>query len=506
MATDAPQNTATDPGDDPLPSSRFRLLAWLSAAAFVVTGIAYVLVNRCLFADGTGFLYRQLLDRKVFNPVAYRYVSSCAQQVPMTLAMNVFHCWDLRRLTMLWGASLYALPMIGLGLSWFAVRNWNPLYFVFPLLSHAILFLNTGFCLFHESWTMTALYWVVLLMLLNPAGMNLPRMVLLLLFASLGTRTYESYMFLAVPLLAAVAFRWKRTRGEGNRWEPATLGLLIPIIVYGVVAAILEVRHPYDASNRQSFREAVWSHLDVAPVRFSLLLLLAVCVVLLFPRHRRVQFVAAVLCTLYGVFVFLTPWLFPGRIDPMGQYVARVQTIYVPFVLGAASLWIAAGPGRLVAPWSMEWKGDRSQEASKLLAGLTLLGVVVSAGFQIGCCWRWNHYLQVFRDDLRVRRGQIPFAESAVGREPAAGELDLRSYTWSWTMPQLSIFLSALDGHPVRAVVRTQIPGGWELFKPDQQADYPSLSKYGVIYDFAALLPNAAAPTAQPGDTADRSR
>lgn len=506
MATDAPQNTATDPGDRPFPLSGFRLLAWLSAAAFVVTGIAYVLVDRCLFADGTGFLYRQLLDRKVFNPVAYRYVSSCAQQVPMTLAMNVFHCWDLRRLTMLWGASLYALPMIGLGLSWFAVRNWNPLYFVFPLLSHAILFLNTGFCLFHESWMMTAMYWVVLLMLLNPAGMTLPRMVLLLSLALLGTRTYESYMFLAIPLLAGAALRWRRTRGDGNRWEPATLGMLIPIIVYGIVAAVLEVRHPYDAGNRDSFRQAIWEHLGATPVRFSLWLLFAVSVVLLFPRRRRVQFAAAAPCILSGTLVFLTPWLFSDRIDPMGQYVARVQTVYVPLVLGAAALWIAGGPRRLVDQWSGGRTIEGSREASTLLAGLTLLGVLVSAGFQLGCCWRWNHYLQVFRDDLRVRQGQIPFAESAVGREPAAGELDLRSYTWSWTMPQLSIFLSALDGHPVRAVVRTQIPGGWELFKPDQQADYPSLSKYGVIYDFAALLPNAAAPTAQPGDTADSSR
>jgi len=496
MATDVAQNTAADPGD----RSRFRLLVWLSAVAFVVTGVAYVLVDRCLFADGTGFLTSQLLDRQVFNPVKYRYVSNWTQQAPMTVAMNVFQCWNLRRLTTLWGASLYALPMIGLGLSWFAVRNWNPLYFVFPLLSHAILFLNTGFCLFHESWTMTAMYWVVLLMILSPAGMNFPRMVLLLSFALLGTRTYESYMFLAIPLLAAVAIRWRRTRGDGNRWEPATLGMLVPVISYGIVAAVREVVAPFDPGNRQSFREAVWNHLESTPVRFSLWLLLAVSVVLLFPRRRRVQFAAAVPCILYGAFVFLIPWLFPGRIDPMGQYVARVQTVYVPFVLGAAALWVAAGPRRLV---------DRSQGAPTLLAGLTLLGVVVSAGFQLGCSWRWDHYLQVFRDDLRVRRGQIPFAESAVGREPAAGEPDLRPYTWSWTMPQLSIFLSSLDGHPVRAVVRTQIAGGWELFHPDQQTDYPDLTKYGVVYDFPALLPSTAvppAPPSEPGGAADGSR
>ena len=436
-------------------------------------------IRRYLFADGGYFVWHLLETRSVFDWFPARRFSHLLTQLPTVFAMRVLDCRNLPALSALYGGTMFFVPIAGpLAAAW-AGRTAPASFLAIPLLCASILMLTTSFVVFHEAWVAVGLFWFALSLLLHSPRLTAARGVALLAVSVLATRTFESYLFLSLPLAAAAWLRFGVARRGGARFDMAACAACLVINVTGAILAALEIQSPRDPANRSTFLDGLREHLESPAVALSLAYLLAfVLFSLCRPTSRvlRAGQATALLLGAAALGVGLIPFLAPQSIRPHSQYVARVQFVYVPMLLGVLAVVLEHGKSDRRAAFISE-----RPDLWMLTMGLTL----GAALFHIGAGREWTRFRDALRDDVARNRGVISFGDSAIGRsrvrkDAALDATHLSQFSWGWTMPTLSALSGALEFGRVGTVIENEQPDGWEPFDPRDLRSYRWLEEYGV--------------------------
>ncbi|MFO1045418.1 MAG: hypothetical protein U0941_26870 [Planctomycetaceae bacterium] len=438
--------------------------------AFSLLASVCTLTHRYLFADGAGFFLGLLTNQKVSDFFPTRYYTHVVTQLPTVVLL---HDLGLRNATLaglIYGANLFFLPMIGLSVTWWAAQRAPVHYLFFPFLSHAILTLTSSLMISNDSYPAVSVFWCLLYMLKFSDRLNLVRTALILTMAILSTRMYESFLFLAWPLVYVSWQRGRAAQRSRNRFEICICAISGLLFVVSAGVALYSTAFPFHAGNRGDFLRATGVHLAYGPVLFSLLILYGILWQIFLTRRPPGRFFWR-LVVASGIVVAIAPVL--GLHQPWTyQYASRVQSIYVPLLLGSL---VAVNPPALAG---CRVTSENQQSHLRKLLALTCLVTLV---FQGAATWRWMNYRQDIVVALSKQRGEFY-------SEP----LDLpKEFEWGWAMPPLSVTLCAIDLGSIPTIIPNPELNGWAIFDAQKPAEFPDLSHYGISNDLSTRKSNA---------------
>lgn len=491
----------------PIDRRNWMRLAAAQIAVLTFIGVLGTRQQRYLYGDGALFFVDLLKSRDVSQWFPARQFAHLVTQLPAVLLMRFGECTDCGRIAGVYGATLMLVPAAALAIVVWAARH-SPGDAVFlPLLSSSLLFLDTSFYAISEAHVAAGLFWCNLSLLLFSQRLTLVRSVALLGLSSLATRTYELYLFLSWPLVAAAAMRAREAWAKGSRWETVVCTAVVALnfVAFGISA--WWTVFPRDSAQRTVFALAFGIHLAYPPVWFSLL---AIAWALLSARGSSRDKLRRVLETLL-VGAWLVTIVMPclAAVLPMLQVFSRVQLLYVPLILGGLAVrrqrWMRDAES---SEFERHPKRYRLAAASCVAAGL----------FQLGATAQWSLFRSELLTELAAEKGVMAFEESHVtcprleslvlnglkknpADQDAGGGLSaireiaesVRSdaprlrhgqFTlgFGWSMPSLSIGLSVLNHHRVSTIIAAPEPISWQPFDPRDPKALPDLSDYGVLW------------------------
>lgn len=442
-----------------------------------------VLSQRYLFADGVFFHWRLMEFRSVFQWFPARRFSHLLTQWPTIAVMQWFDCHDMRLLSTIYGATQFLVPVAGLLAVAWAGRAAPSHFLLMPLLSASILTMTTSFVVFHESWVTIALFWLILHLLLFSVRMTWLRGIVLIAASTLVTRTYESFLFLSLPLFVAAALRARSAWRRRERWDAACCSASAVLAVVGAAISLREFLHPFDPQNRENFLIAVGQHLKYPPVWLTLGILLAFMLLTLGPSRLAGGRAATIFLTFLGICSLLqglVPFIVPCQIEPELQYVSRPQFLYVPFALGVLSIGLARWPDQFAPP---------SKEKRRKLEALAALMTVSAFLFQWGATMEWNRFRKAVLAEVEPARGVLAYEDSILNAENVARESSpalspcKQRFQWSWTTPVFTAYSSALEHGRVRTVIANRAGLSWEPFDPHLMEPYAWMRNYGIVVE-----------------------
>jgi hypothetical protein len=420
-----------------------------------------------LFADGAFYLQVILTTGEPQDLQPKRYFANVVTQMPVALAIQAGMS-DLRTLSLLLGACLHLPVVVSLACCAWIARHAQT-YLLFPLLSAVAVTANSTFFISSESHFLLALFWPLLFLLTLHRHWSGSAFAAAGGLAAATLLSYES-MVVYGPLLAALSLRRAQTADDlARRCGFLTLAAYF---VAGAVAGAYWIIWPVSPENLESFKQSAWpfddglGHTHVLGV----LSLVALCLVSWAMLHRRFRAgpwrLAIPLFAAACAWAALAPLIAPTLIAPFLHYRARVMNVFLPPLVATLYLFAVARP-----PEQATWR-----------AAFTVVAILASAQavWHVAAVREWRHYLDVFRSEVAIGRGLIPYEESRLSH-PSEGGHPIAGLNWGWTMPTMSILL-APDGD-VRAIVRNPTSNAWQPFDPGVPFELPDLRRYGVRFD-----------------------
>lgn len=470
----------------------WHVLMAVQLLAFAVLGCYRTWSQEHLYADGAHYFLGLLEHRAVADWYSARQFAFLVTQWPTVFLLRDLGCRDINLVCLTYGATLFLLPLIGILPAWWAARRAPGEYLVYPILSQSMLFLDTSFFIISETHVAAAIFWPLLYLLLFSERWTMGRAMLLIGLAVLATRMYESYLFLAWPLLFVAWRRGQSAWSAGRRADSLICGVCGLLFLTGFAVALYFTIFPRDPFQQGIFAVSLLAHVAYPPVWFSLLSLAGVLWCLLFPERRccwRMMHKLTIGC---GLFVALLPIC--GFVVPGLQFVARVQSLYLPLVLGGLAIMRYYDK---LPPTTT----NRSVELFRLASWACAVAVV----FQSGAVAQWNGYRSILSRELARNRGVIDYDESAMAG-PMLEKLVEREYVSYWLcefaqhpgnvlkqlelaqfnfgiggyMPSLSVALSALNLGEVTTIINSPDSLRWQAFDARDLASIPDLREYGV--------------------------
>jgi hypothetical protein len=439
---------------------------------FIAVGCHAARSQRYLFADGANYFLTLLQTRDVSSFYPARQYAHWLTQFPTVVLLRDLGSTDVKLAGLTYGATIFLLPVLGLIAAWWSTRGSSVDYMLFPLLSHAILFLTGSFFATAESHVAPPLFWCLLLTFVASPRITPLRAALLVVLALAATRTYESFLFLSWPLLYAAARRASRAWAADAVFEAGACAASMFLLLCAAAVSLKSTIHPVDVGQRSEFMQGMMRHLSYPPVWFSLgaLIVCVLCFCVRLPRASLTLLLLAVLSG--GIAVCAVAVRSPESIKPVFQYHARVQDLYVTLLLGG-TLLLRRVPEHLSA----------LPRQRRVVWGVVVVTATVSATWQFVATRQWNAYRAALLTDLTEREGLIRFEDSCVSGTGDTGDR-LSQFNWNWAMPSLSVALGALNLDAVPAIVENRDVNEWEPFDPRVPEEIPRLEEYGVRVRF----------------------
>jgi hypothetical protein len=332
-------------------------------------------------------------------------------------------------------------------------------------------------------------------LLLFPERLSLGLSALLIGLAVMATCAYETYLFLAWPLVICAWNRGRAAWNERRYGELATCVACALLFLMSFAIALQSTLVPRDEANRANFAFSMLLHLVYPPVWYSLLVIASVCWCARWTERPRGWSIMRSVTFGCGLLVALLP--VAGFVAPPLQHIARVQGLYVPLILGGFVLFTFRF--RQPAPCIPKVRLDE-------LWRLTAWTCAVAIGFQCGATYQWNRYRNLFLRDLAEHRGVVPYNEFNMASpvfEQLIGNDDYRSallnefakepgqslqrlalsqfnFGFGWTMPSLSVALSAVNLGTISTIIEAPDVVRWQPFDPRDPTAIPDLGDYGV--------------------------
>ena len=431
-----------------------------------------ILASRCLYADGAHEFIRTLAAQDFCSLMWCRQFSYYIAEFPLVLLIKL-GVTDMNWLRLAFGVGCFLLwPLIMMGCHWLSPKN-----FWLVVVAAAAGYLNAAYMAIGEHIVAHALFWPALFAILYARPLT-PLAALILLVSSTGLLfSYESQLFLCLPLAALSLWRIfeaRRSPTAEKKW--CWLVLLAAALLCLTAAAIgfYAVVKPENPAELSGFKhqsaeligQPGWT---LTWTVFWIGLMLGVWFSDRVWEVIRTKIVGSVV--LLGLVIWgLWPLLAPGSLDPARQFHHRILDLLVP---------LALLPVAVMSRYRPQWLAEKKRWRLKQLAAVLLL---VQSVWQISATCQWQLDLGKMQALLDDHRGVIPFHSTIL----ATSSLESPGQDFEWTMPCLSLAInpsphiqSLICGE---SYISPQRAAFWQPFDPLNSERLPALQHYGLDY------------------------
>jgi len=442
---------------------------------FALWVVAAILSNRCLYSDGA-YNYLKVLQAQGFVPLMRsRHCAFYIYEIPLVLAIKL-GVTNPAWLRLAFGLGRFLpWPMVLLGCHWI-----SPKHFWLVLVGCAAGYLNVAFAADATHNLAHALFWPPLFAILFARPLKPLAAVMLLFSAVAMLYSYESQLFLSLPLALLALWRSWREKQEGHRvWvvfltavalflAVASIGLcgiLIPEIPVGLIG--------FKAGTLAMMRHMGWT-LTWTMIWAGLVLIVVFSeTVRLIISHK-----VAIGLLLAGLMIWgFWPLLQPDQLDTGIQYNNRALDLLVPMALLPAALILRFRP---------QWVEPQRGYLVQLTAGL----LMAQSLWQISATASWYANVVRLQAILGANRGIIPLRSTvlaATGMEGRELRVDVIGGRFDWTWPCLSVALA--PSSQIKSLICSEVfmdptirRHCWQPFDPFNPGTLPRLEHYGIDF------------------------
>lgn len=467
-------------------------LLFAQVAIFAAVGIYCVWMQRYLYGDGSYLFIRMLKYQQVNGLNSAHYFARVLIEYPAIFLIQVAGLRNVATIGATYGATAYLLPLVGLLLTWWAVRRSDGVSLAIPLIAYSIIYLDVSGVIYSEGIITASLFWPVLYLLKFSERLTMIRSLVLIVLAMLITRTSEYFVVLVWPLLFVAVERGIKGLRQRTSVEYLTCGACTVLFAIGSMISAQSLLPTSEDASESSILLSTFLHLLYPPVWFSLLLLADALLCLFSPNHERMRQRISFVLIACAIVIVLSPLV--GFVAPSFQYFSQVQLAYVPLILSSVILF----------PGMMNFlRQDGSAPQRSELWRLTIIACAVAAAFQTTSTFRWDRYRTALLNDLAENHGLIAYERSRVAVPEIArfaesgaasqlwrqfkadprlflGRMTLCQFDWGWATPSLCVALSSTNVGSIRTIICVPANTEWQPFDPHKYELIPDLSAYGI--------------------------
>lgn len=450
-----------------------------ACAVFALWIAATVFSSRCLYADGSYEFIKTLEDQDFTSSLWFRQFAARIFEFPLVLAVKL-GVTDMGWLRINFGLGCFLpWPVVLLCCHWI-----SPEHFWIAVAGCAAGYLNACYMAVGEHILAHAFYWSALFAILFARPLKPPAALALLISSVCLLFSYESQLFLCLPLAALSLMRIleeRRARLYENRWSWQVLlvaaGLLLAASGIGL-DAIVRPDNPaeFGGFKTQSIQLLFQEGWTLTWTILWICLTLGIWASEHAWEILQNKVIIAILFLCLAIWG-LWPLLSPGSLDAGRQFDNRILDLVVPMMLL---------PVALIARYRPAWIGSKADRLKQMAAIL----LIVQSLWQICATWQWHEDVGKMQSLLRERDGIITLYSTVLANssiESKRGEFD-------WTWPCLSIALS--PDLSIRSmvcsdyyIVKRRHPL-WQPFDPLKPETLPHLEHYGVDFtNYISALP-----------------
>ena len=456
-----------------------RLACW----TFAVSVIFEIISSRCLYADGAHEFIRVLEAQGFVALMWSRHFSFYIFEFPLVLAIKM-------------GVTNFAWLRLAFGLGCFlpwpialAACYWiSPKNFWLAAAGCAAGYLNTAFMAVGEHILAHALFWPSLFVILFARPLKPAAIAILLISATGMLFSYESQLFLCIPLALLALWRAWEEKKEDNRWGWTVFLVAAALFIAGITVGLCGVLMPELQANFSGFKAGTLTMFKSMGWTLSWTVgWIALTLAAFFSESfwRLVSSKPAI----YLLLVFLLVWgawpfLAPNRWDNGVQYDNRAMDMLAPLGLLPIALILRFRP---------QWIEFKRKRLEQLVAALW----IAQSLWQISATLHWYQDVIWMRQILASHQGIIPLRSTMLAADGMEGH-ELRQNAmggrFDWTWPCLSLSLSP---HPeISSFICSEVfldpairQHYWQPFDPLIPKTLPDLQHYGIDYsDYIAAM------------------
>lgn len=448
----------------------------LAGCVFAVSVVFEILSSRCLYADGAHEFIRVLEAQNFVALMWSRHFAFYIFEFPLVLAIKL-GVTNFGWLRLAFGLGCFLpWPLALLACWWISPRNYW-----LAAAGCATGYLNAAFMAVGEHILAHALFWPPLFVILFARPLKPAATIILLACATGMLFSYESQMFLCVPLALLALWRaW--TEKKENRRVPVMVFLAAAaLFLAGIGVGSFAVLRPELPANFSGFKSGsleMFSHLGWTLSWTVAWVALAVAAAFCERFWRLLSCKPGILVLFALVLVWgIWPILAPNRWDNGVQYDERAMDLIAP---------LALLPVALILRFRPQWIELRRARLVSFTAAL----LAAQSLWQISATVHWCQDVVWMRQILASHRGIVPVrstmlaADGMEGRELRPNAIGGR---FDWTWPCLSLAL-APSPH-IQCFICSEVflvpavrAHFWQPFDPLAPKTLPDLRHYDVDY------------------------
>ena len=450
----------------------------MAIACFVFavwTGLA-VFSYRCLYADGCHVFIKVLQAQWFVFDMWSRHFAVAIFEFPLVVAIKM-GITNMHLLRFAFGlGSFLPWPIVLMLCHWI-----SPRHFWVVVTACAAGYLNAAFLAIGEHILAHAFYWPSLFVIVFARPLKPLAAAILLGSAACLLFSYESQLFLCLPLAALSLWRIAeeaRDQSADSKKERycrrAVLVVATGLFMTAAAIGLHAILKPEIPANFQGFKATLVGIIHRPGWTWGWTILWG-CVALAVWLSERIWNIIRQGNAIMFLFCALIAWgtwplLCPGDLEPARQYHNRVLDLVVPImllpvvlILRYRPLWIESGTTRL------------RQMAAVLL--------IAQSSWQICATWQWQADVGRLQGVLSSGNGVIPLHSTILASTCIEG----RHHEFDWTWPCLSIAL--YPGQNIHSLVcsewyidpryRQEL---WQPFDPLNIESLPDLKHYKLDF------------------------
>ncbi|GEM_PF-7064047 len=438
--------------------------------------------HKSLYADGAHFFMGILKNQDVLRFDWPRQFAQDISQFPLVAAIRLLKIRSIEILSFFFGATLHLIPFVGILVAALLMfREGEEIFLILLLVAGLYLSINTSFHIISESQVATAVFWIILSLLITinddfPNG----KKAALLLFSFLSIRLYESFVLLGLILALTGILQFLKIRRQLGHLDQTIFFTCLFLFFSSSIISAISILQPRDKQNLAGLILSL-KKLDfmansgflASSFVFGLFLggLLAAAFA---PSGRRLKQITqfSSLAMILAGGSLLAGLTFFGKLifSPETHYQMRFLNMVVP-----------AGVGLIILIFHRT-AGGKNQIGLRRFALKTgslafILFLVWNIFFQIFACHRWLDYDRLLIRELDSKQGMIDLTDTSL-----AGE----KFNCSYALPSLSL---ALNGIHRQGIVKSLVIDTRALpfFNLSDVRSFPDYTEYGIRYEEKAF-------------------
>lgn len=375
--------------------------------------------NRFLYADGSAFFYNILSNQDFYVFDQSRLFAQYLTQFPIVFSIKQLGIENKDLLMLIYGGTLYAIPLFGVILSVIFLENKKLI--IFPLLSFYFSSVYAYTFIISEAHMMASVFWV-LIILITRKNNHLFHKILLILLLLVATHLYESYLFFSILLGSVTLYKIKINKLLASRFF---YFICLIIILYGFFVAFESYLYPRDPTNAGRFTKSL---IKVFIESSNLWIMCGIFISMFVIVKNKIN---NWLLPLFFIITFIAYFEVPRYIGIKLSYSARTLLTVIPF-----------GFGLLFILFEKKLSYYMDLLYPRIMNSLIYITVFFCA-FQLAITLQWYGYTQIFKTVLtgNYTKSVIDYRQTQLKKKVDSNQM-INEFGWGWTYPFMSYALT----------------------------------------------------------------